>query len=279
VGGEGADDPLALIDARVTSLEERIEGLEKDPIRRGYAFLSSENAALRREAIRTLVRIAKIDPEAKAAIRRALADSSPIVRREALEALGDIRDRETVPQMMELLADEDAAVRRRAIRSLGQCNAAEAGLAVAQQLADADDRVREAAADILGRLKSAESGEQLLQALRDPNEVVRGEAIASLGEAGVKAAVPALLKMYEEGGGRNRMRIVFALQKLGDETAYRQEVDRLSRTALGDPDERARSQAIRELASFAQTEARAIARQVVEDPSALVRREAERVLR
>ena len=276
-----SDDPLARVEARVSALEQRIEGLEDDPLRRGYAFLSSQSEELRREGIRALLRVARFDPEARSAIRRALGDASPRVRREALEALGDIRDKESVPEMMELLADQDAAVRRRAIQALGECGAAEAGVAVAQQLADPDERIREAAADVLGSLKSAEAGELLRNALKDANEDVRGEAIASLGEAEVKAAAPDLRRMYDEGGGggRNRMRLVLALRRLGDDVPFRQEVERLSQIALGAPDESARSQAVRELASFARTEARTVFRQALEDPSALVRREAERVLR
>jgi HEAT repeat protein len=283
---EGEDEPeagdsLTEVESRVAALEQRIEGLEEDPLRRGYAFLSSESAELRREGIRGLMRVARFDPEARAAIRRALGDANARVRREALEALGDIRGKESVPEMMELLADQDAAVRRMAIEALGECEAAEAGLAVAQHLADQDERIREAAADVLGNLKSSEAGELLRSALKDPSEDVRGEAIASLGEAGVKSAVPDLRRMYDEGagGGRNRMRLVLALRRLGDEAPFRQEVERLSRTALGDPDERARSRALRDLASFARGEARPVFTRALEDPSTLVRREAERILR
>jgi HEAT repeat protein len=279
--GDDAGDPLADVESRVAALEQRIEGLEEDPLRRGYAFLGSESAELRREGIRGLMRVARFDPEARAAIRRALGDASPRVRREALEALGDIRDKESVPEMMELLADQDAAVRRDAIEALGECEAAEAGLAIARQLADTDERIREAAADVLGGLKSAEAGDLLRSALKDASEDVRGEAIASLGEAGVKSAVPDLRRMYDEGadGGRYRMRLVLALRRLGDEAPFRQEVERLSQAALGDPDERARSRALRELASFARTEARSVFTRALEDPSVLVRREAERILR
>jgi HEAT repeat protein len=274
-------EPLEEVEARVAALEERIEGLEEDPLRRGYAFLSSESPELRREGIRGLRRVARFDPEARAAIRRSLRDVNPRVRREALEALGDIQDKESVPEMMELLADQDAAVRRDAIEALGECEAAEAGLAIAQHLADTDERIRESAADVLGQLKSQDAGDLLRNALKDASEDVRGEAIASLAEAGVKSAVPDLRKMYDEGttGGRNRMRLVLALRRLGDDAPFRHEIERLSRTALGDADERARSQALRELASFARNEARAIFSQALEDPSALVRREAERILR
>ena len=277
-----SDTPDATFDGlekRVATLEERVRGLEQDPIQRGYAFLESESDELRRQGVRALARVARMDPEARAAIRRALADASPLVRREALEALGNIRDKESVPSMVDLLADSDEAVRRRAISALEECEATDAAPSIAQLLSDPADRIRVAAADALGVLKSADSGDLLLKALQDSNDEVRGEAIASLGEAGVKSAIPALRRMYEEGASPHRTRLLLALRSLGDEGPIRLEIERLSRTALVDPDERVRSQALRALGSLARGEARPILRKALEDPSAEVRREAERLLR
>ncbi len=271
---------LASIQDQIDVLSERLEGLEQDPVQRGYAFISSESDDLRREGIRELRRLGRFDPEARSAIRQLLGDPSAKVRAEALEALGmELKDKESVPEILELLGDREAAIRRRAVAALGAIGVPEAGPAIAHELADADERVREQAADVLGTLKTREAAESLLGALQDSSEAVRGEAIASLGEIGARSAAPALREIYNSSPGQHRMRLVLALRTLGDEQPFRMEIARLSKTAAGDPDEQRRRRAVEWLADLARREAQPVLEQALQDPSSLVREAAQRILR
>lgn len=279
-GELGPEGRWTALESQLSTLEQRMEGLEDDPIRRGHAFLASENAELRREGVDILDQIARFDPEARAAIRKLLKDPSPRVREEAAEVLGDLRDKESLPEMMELLADSEAGVRRRAVQALMGLEAPEAVPALVDRLTlDQDENVRESAADALGRLKSPQAAQSLLHALKDQSEDVRAQAIASLGEVGAREAAPHLRAMYDKDPGNNRMRLVLALKTLGDEAPFQHEVQRLSRTVEADADAGVRRQAIRELAVLARDSSQQIFTQALQDPNPNVRREAERALR
>lgn len=275
-----AEDELTTLRAQVDALALRIEGLEQDPIQRGYAFVSSDSDELRREGIRMLRRIARFDPQARAAIRDLLRDPSARVRAEALEVLGgELHDKESLPAILAALDDSENNVRRRAIQALGSLGDAAAGAAVAQQLEDSDERVREEAADVLGRLKTREAGAGLMKALRDPSESVRGQAIASLGEIDHKEAAATLRGIYDTDPGPHRMRLILSLRQLGDEQPFRQEIARLSRAATQDADERGRARALDLLANMARRESQTLFEQALQDPNASVREAAQRALR
>ncbi len=270
----------AVVAAGLSTLEQRVKGLEEDPVRRGFSYLSSENAELRREGINMLARVARFDPEARAAVRGLLHDPSARVREQAAQVLRDLADKESVPEMKALLADQDPRTRRRAIQALGAIDARDAAREIGRSLvSDADDQVREAAAIALRKAKSPESEQFLVEALKDRNAAVRGEAIAALGELGATAAAPQLRALYEQDSGGNRVQLVLALKNLGDGAPMEQELGRLSNLALSDADERVRRQAIRELAVLARDASRNIFNQAMADPSPAVRREAEQALR
>jgi hypothetical protein len=276
-----AEEPrLASLESQLSTLGERVAGLEQDPVRRGFAFLGSENPELRREGVNILRDVARFDPEARAAIRKLLHDPSPRVREQAAQVLGNFRDKEALPVLMELLGDSEASVRRRAVLGLTRLEAGDAGPAMTERLAsDQDARVREAAADGLGRLKSSQASGALLKALKDPSEGVRAEAIASLGEVGAREAAPALRAMYDQDPGPDRIRLVLALKTLGDEAPLHQEVQRLSQLVEKDADPGIRRQAVRELATLARDSSQQVFSQALLDPSPIVRQEAERALR
>jgi HEAT repeat protein len=124
-------------------------------------------------------------------LRNALRSYEPIVRREALRALGKLRERASidpqivVPVLLESLADADAAVRHVAVTYLGivrdKPDESVAGLIGA--LADQEADVREAAALALSSYGLA--AEPAIPALtkastKDPDEDVQREAARAL---------------------------------------------------------------------------------------------------
>ena len=55
---------------------------------------------MRREGVNILRRVARFDPEARAAIRERLSDPSPRVREQAAQKLRDLKDKESAPKVM-----------------------------------------------------------------------------------------------------------------------------------------------------------------------------------
>lgn len=282
--GEDGEEAEASVDleallARMDDLSRRVRGLEEDPIQRGFSFLESSSAELRRQGVLSLERLATSDPEARAAIREMLSDPDERVRVTTLDTLADIGDRESVAEMMPLLGDPSAAVRREVVASLTRLEARDAAIHVADLVGDENKDVREVAVDSLGKLKYREGAALLLEALGDESSDVRGEAIASLGEIGATAAVPRLRQIYETDPGRHRYRLVSSLRMLGDEQPYQNELAQLSRTAISSQDDGDRIRAIHTLAWLDREKSRPILQQIVESSSGRVRQEAERALR
>jgi HEAT repeat protein len=270
--------PAGDLAARVEDLERRLQALETDPIERGYAYLQSQNAELRRRGIRALEAVAAGDPQAREALLRMLGDPEAAVRLETLDALADLEDKALAGEITNLLADPSAEVREEAIDTLAELGAEGEATAIAGLLGDPESQVREEAANALGELKNSAAAPALIAALQDTSEDVRGEAIASLGEIGARDAVPLLRALFDKDPGIHRLRLIRALQQLGDSQPLQMEIERLSQAALNASADTARSEAVRNLAQLAPGQAEEVLRKALEDPSSRVRREAERAM-
>lgn len=271
--------PLDSFQEQLEDFERRLRSLERDPLLRGFSYIESSDAKLRRRGIRALEEIANHNPEARDAIRQMLSDADSKVREEAIDALRDIQDREAVPLVHDLLGDPEADVRREAIQALVALGDESDGARIAELLNDSDDKVREEAAVALGRMKSRQGTDLLIAALDDADADVRKNAIRTLGKTGAKSALPALKDLYELDERKKSFRLARAIRDLGDTGPFEAEVDRLSATALDDPDEVVRYKALRNLADHARTEAQEIFLQALEDESSRVRKEAKKALR
>ncbi len=275
---DNSTETIEQLRSQVEALSYRVRTLEEDPINRGYSFLDSESPELRERGINQLRRLARFDPAAREAIRDMLNDPSPRVKRQALDALGDMQDKESIPYVANLLNDADANVRREAIESLGKLQAKETGPEIAAMLQDPSENVREEAADMLGRLKVNDASNMLIKALSDANDEVRGEAIASLGEIGAKDAAPFLREIYENDPGKHKIRLIRSLKTLGDAEPFNREIKNYSNVALNNENPRFRRDAVRMLSWLAREQSTEVFKKVLKDPSEYVRREAQRAL-
>jgi len=128
-------------------------------------------------------------PEARRAIRPAMADADPSVRLQAARSSGVRRDREAGPSLVAALRDPDPAVRREAAIALGRLGDASAGPALMAALGDADAfaawSIRRAIRD-LGAWDAA----ALTAALADPRR--REDALKLADESWAVPAVAAL---------------------------------------------------------------------------------------
>ncbi|MBM4318974.1 MAG: hypothetical protein FJ125_03220, partial [Deltaproteobacteria bacterium] len=157
------------------------------------------------------------DGAAVAALRAALADDDPVVRRAAAEGLGRHRAPEVIPELVPLLADPACAVEAgRALAALGET----ALVPLAKALADGPPEVRPGAARALGFCGLAEAFPLLARALGADDGALRCAAAEALGQLGQPQAVPLLVGcLRQELDGAVRHAMIVALGQLGDRQA------------------------------------------------------------
>ena len=277
---------------RVRDLESRALENEGDPIARGYAYLESNDANVRREGVRLLRRFGRRDTEILSTLRALLDDEDPGVRVETLEGLKDAEDHESVPTITERLVDDDARVREKATEVLaellGERDVRERSPgvpgAVSHLLDDESAAVREAAADALGGLAATEAVPRLIEALDDPVSDVRDKVVESLVELGARAATLAIRAQYEKVIGEEnpssdeRLRLAAALKELGQRDAFDAEVERLAARLSSEPDPQIRRDVLRTLAWLGSERNTEIFEPALNDPDAGVRETARAAL-
>ncbi len=145
------------------------------------------------QALRAVQGPAEIDHLARTGLRH----PHPLIRRGACEALGAIRERSTLPAILDRLADPDPGVRSEAARSSAAFGDPSAG----ERLADAFRRhhdwpTRTSALEALARIAPSDARELLEPAREDPSYQVRmvaAEAWPGIDRPGAPDALPRLL--------------------------------------------------------------------------------------
>lgn len=133
------------------------------------------NAEARAAAVQALGNIANRD--ANAVVAQAMADASPLVRLHAVKAWKNMLKQADAAPVAALVEDSDLAVRRAAVATVGTFRTADARLALeAAVVGDADAAVRRNAAWALGRIGDAASREALAAAMEDSSSLVRTTA-------------------------------------------------------------------------------------------------------
>jgi len=288
VDSEASGSSVAELTVRLEGIERKLDALSRDPLKRAYGYLSLADPQARREAIGLLQHFAAFDPSARQAIRSMLDDQDASVRREAVQAIGRIGDREALPRVSSLLSDDDAGVRGEAADAIKDLLTGlpagspefRAGFeALAARATDPDARVREEAADSIGDLGTEIATPILLRLLDDPEDDVRDEAITALGRSGDPSVVPHLRRLYEAGPSPNRLHIAIAMSRLGDLSAFHKEAVTLVANAKNmGLNERERARAVWILGSVDPADYRAVLTQALSDPSSRVRRKAQHAL-
>jgi HEAT repeat protein len=138
-------------------------------------------------AANALVKIGKTSVEPLIA---ALKDESPIVRRNAVKALGGISDPNAVKPLVAALKDEDLIVRGNAATALGQTKDASAVQPLIYAMRDKSTIVRRNAAIAMGQIKDVSAVQPLIDALKDKDAIVRTNAATALGEIDIFCLLP-----------------------------------------------------------------------------------------
>ncbi|HEY6877902.1 MAG TPA: HEAT repeat domain-containing protein [Polyangiales bacterium] len=146
------------------------------------AFLSADEASVRRAALQALGRIGGARAAATAAV--ALADEDSEVQVAAAHVLGRLRDENGgVPGASELLLavrSEHAQVRAAVARALGHTGLQRAIEPLTELLADHDSGVAIAAVEALGHISGAQLGSRIRAALVHPDREVVKTALRAL---------------------------------------------------------------------------------------------------
>ncbi len=139
-----------------------------------------------------------------------LHHEDPAIRRLAVSAVTPhIRD--VADRVVPLIADEDPLVRAEAVEALGGAGPAYTPHLDTARL-DEDSRVREALATAYGEVADRTSVDWLIDRVRsDDDRMVREAAAASLGAIGDERAIPVLLEALATGPPQVRRRAVVAL--------------------------------------------------------------------
>jgi hypothetical protein len=173
-----------------------------------------------------------------------LESDDTLVRRQAAQALGEIKDHRAVESLIGLLDDKDPLIRRHAVKALGKIEDIRAVTPLIGVLQDKSEQphVKMTAAEALGRIGEERSVECLITALHDPHWMVRSSVAKALGKIqDLRALEPLVLALQDEDPSV-RGHVVDALGELGDPRATEP-----LRSALHDTDKDVRKRVQRAL--------------------------------
>jgi hypothetical protein len=185
------------------------------------------------------------------ALRQAMADGDPSVRRWAVERLGERGDVQAVPHLLAALDDANPGVRQGALASLSQYG--EIALEPLQVLLqrEQDLTVRIVALQVLGQVgrEDKETAALLHQMLKDPDPRIRAAVVEALGSVGGLRATDALHDAARDGDPEVRLAALQALSQSIHDAAAQATVGQ----HLDDADETVRDVAAALLETFIET--------------------------
>ena len=144
------------------------------------------------------------------------------IRLTAILALGNLRDPNSTPTLIEALTDSSPAVRVAAANALGAIGDRKATQALLPLLRDQhNEQARTAAINALGKLKDANAVNDLLEIANDESEVwaVRKASVEALGEIRDARAVDCLVNTLNDQYATVREASALALGKIGSNQA------------------------------------------------------------
>jgi HEAT repeat protein len=162
------------------------------------------------------------------------AERRPAVRKEALEALADLRGEAAVPVLTQHLSDPEERVRNAVVESLGEIGGESVIPELIRAADDADIYVAKKAIRSLGQIGGERAVRYLTDSLEKRPGQLLGEVAEALGRAGAVEAIPKLAHLLDEyeddadaedfmayltGGwieGCVRVKVAGALCRLGD---------------------------------------------------------------
>lgn len=124
-------------------------------------------------------------------------DRDKVIRKQAILALGRIRDESTVEQLIERLSDGESEIRKITVEAIGMFNDSKAIESIIKCLEDKDASVRLSSALVLGQIGDKKAVEPLIKLLGDTDVGVRKGALESLSKLGDKRAINPIIYQLE----------------------------------------------------------------------------------
>jgi len=171
---------------------------------------SEENAGLRNAAMEILVRLGR---QSLNVLHAELKSPDHDVRKFAVDILGEIRDSESVPFLVEALGDEDENVRNAAAENLGKLRAARAVPALLDAMDIPDVWLRFTILAALSKIGGRIDLNRLLAYKGEP--LLRKALFDCLGHVGDESVVPVLVEGLSDAMRNVRESAVLALANLG----------------------------------------------------------------
>lgn len=197
LAASGLGDPLPMVRALSAEAIGKSEMTELIPSL--LDLLGDDQAEVRRKATGALVRLAAVSREAVAAAAARLAESdNPDCRLQAVRLIAALRD---IGHLTFMSKDENPVVRREAVSLLGELRVPECAGRLSMALADENQEVRLAAASALGWRGFPDESESLVLALRDPSPRVVVAALKSLGHRQQLSALDDVVAIIEKSSG------------------------------------------------------------------------------
>ena len=164
------------------------EGLDIDSI---VSLLKSDDPVLRRNAVQVLGEVGT--SHVLNSLNFSLKDNDVRVRKAVVQALSSIGTDRAYDGMVGALADEDPLVRIAAVSSFGEAGLRKHIGSVCILLSDADEMVRASACKAMGQIGGQENVPELLPLIDDDNGYISIAAIEAIARLGGDAAKDSLL--------------------------------------------------------------------------------------
>jgi HEAT repeat protein len=165
-----------------------------------------------------VIMTAVLHQDITAAIRQELAHESYLIRKEAVAALGKLKDRKAVADLIKVLEDtyESKSIRASAATSLGMLLDEHASAPLLAALDDEHAEVRLQAATALGVIKGANAVNKLVEILQTPLEdsSVRAACVTALGLIGDNSSEAVILRIFRAETGTAYSSAITTLGKL-----------------------------------------------------------------
>ncbi len=165
-------------------------------------------------------RLAQLGEPALAPLISSLRNQSPLVRANAAQALGQMKDERVVDPLIKTLAeDESEQVRAKAAFSLGWTGDQRAMDPLTAALNDPSDQVRKSAVNGLGALENEQLIDVLVTALDDDSAEVRTAVLLQLMQFDDPKIIDPLLAALADSDGTVRQKAALALCYTGQDDA------------------------------------------------------------
>jgi HEAT repeat protein len=193
-------------------------------------LLDDGDPDVREGTVKALARLAASDSAAVRDVALTLAAAAdPDKRRNAAILFATFADTD---RLSLLIKDEDPMVRKTAVQALGELKSPASVGHLVMALVDEESEVRIAAANALGDTGGHEVLAPLLLALKDNDPWVKCAAMKSLGRAGTEEALSAIAETMEKADGLIMISALESVAAIGGGRAFG-----MVQKALDDPDE------------------------------------------